>query len=672
MRVALLTSVLVFAALGPSAAAGPTQAATFQLSVSISGKGRVTSSPAGIDCPGTCSAKFGSRTSVSLSQKADSGWNFDRWGGACSGSGGCAVTMDSNKDVSAVFEEPVQVPKPRYDLSVAVVGGGTVVSDLGGIACPGACVANYEEGTHVVLAPVAGANAVFTGWSGACSGTSICTVTMDGAKSATATFTDRRTPPAQARPSPDTTTPDRAPLGTYELDLPFMCTPAGGLWLDQVYRDTLKRPADQAALDVLGALLAGGAPRTDVALLVLQSIEARISYVQALYAAHLKRQPNGQELAAKLDLLLATRDETLQAQILGSSEYFTNRGGGTNDGFVDALYQDLLGRTPTSAERAGAVNLLTHGTNSEELATAVLKSKEARTRLVQGYFQAFLGRPAGQAELDAFLARYDQNATNEAIQAAILGSQEYVDKSTGFEAAVDWGDGSTSPGTVQQNGGRCVVVGTHRYGSEGNKRISVEVTSPDGTDATFTRLLLVTPPPPPPPGKINVRPAGKVFVKKNGTFVPLTGFEQLPVGTEIDARKGKVTITAHDGSTGQFYEGIFRIGQEKVGRLTFTTIILTGGNFRVCTTKKGRKLSSAAKGKPPKSVRHVWGNAKGHFRTKGKYASATIRGTLWLTDDQCPGTRVTVRRGIVDVLDFVKRTHVLVAQGRTYLATPKK
>ena len=77
-------------------------------------------------------------------------------------------------------------------------------------------------------------------------------------------------------------------------------------------------------------------------------------------------------------------------------------------------------------------------------------------------------------------------------------------------------------------------------------------------------------------------------------------------------------------------------------------IVLTGGNFAVCKTSS--QFSAGGKPKPPKSVRHVWGNAKGHFRTKGKYASATGRLTNWLTNDICPGTRVTVRRGIVDVL----------------------
>jgi hypothetical protein len=256
---------------------------------------------------------------------------------------------------------------------------------------------------------------------------------------------------------------------------------------------------------------------------------------------------------------------------------------------------------------------------------------------------------------------------------AILASDEYFAKAAKYAASIHWGDGSSSPGTVQQNGDRCTVVGTHSYSSNGRRTLVVGVTSPDGNEVPLTRPLTITPPPPPPPGKENVQPSGKVFIKKGGKFVPLTGFAEVPLGTELDTRKGKVTLTSHDGSTGDFYQGIFKLGAEKERGTTFTVIILTGGNFAGCQTYK-RTLSAAAKTKPKpaaKSIRHVWGNAKGHFRTKGKFASATIRGTLWLTNDVCGGTWVHVRRGIVDVYDFVLRKHVLTHPGHSYLAKPK-
>jgi hypothetical protein len=89
-----------------------------------------------------------------------------------------------------------------------------------------------------------------------------------------------------------------------------------------------------------------------------------------------------------------------------------------------------------------------------------------------------------------------------------------------------------------------------------------------------------------------------------------------------------------------------------------TTLLLTAGDFRKC---KARKIAAAAQ-RPKRRipVRHVWGNAKGEFRTKGRFAAATVRGTVWLTTDFCDGTNIRVVRGKLDVFDRVKRRHFLI------------
>jgi hypothetical protein len=75
------------------------------LSVSKSGQGIVTSSPPGIDCGTDCAQSYADGTSVFLSATAASGWSFNNWSGACTGSESCTITMSSNKSVSAVFTE---------------------------------------------------------------------------------------------------------------------------------------------------------------------------------------------------------------------------------------------------------------------------------------------------------------------------------------------------------------------------------------------------------------------------------------------------------------------------------------------------------------------------------------------------------------------------------------
>jgi uncharacterized protein (DUF2141 family) len=67
-------------------------------------------------------------------------------------------------------------------------GSGTVTSNPAGINCGSTCSANFAQGSTVTLSATPASGSSFAGWSGACSGTGSCTVTMDAAKSVTATF----------------------------------------------------------------------------------------------------------------------------------------------------------------------------------------------------------------------------------------------------------------------------------------------------------------------------------------------------------------------------------------------------------------------------------------------------------------------------------------------------
>jgi hypothetical protein len=201
--------------------------------------------------------------------------------------------------------------------------------------------------------------------------------------------------------------------------------------------------------------------------------------------------------------------------------------------------------------------------------------------------------------------------------------------------------------------------------------INAAATTPTRTTRTTTPSSPTTtgasPSTPPPPGKENVVPSGTVLIKVNGRFVPLTTVRNVPYGAELDTTKGRVRLTSRDGSTGTFYEARFKLVPE-LDTITpgkpskrVTTLLLTGGDFAACAARK-----TAAVGARRKPVRHVWGNAHGEFRTKGRFAAATVRGTFWLTTDFCDGTNIRVLRGRVDVFDRVKRKHVLVPAGRSY------
>jgi hypothetical protein len=159
-------------------------AQTFPLTVGLTGSGTVTSSPAGISCGADCSESYASGTAVTLTAAPAAGNTFTGWsGGGCSGTGTCTVSVTSALSVSATFAAQ------NFTLTVNRSGQGTVSGP--GINCGKDCSETLPAGTVVTLTATPAANTVFEGWSGACSGTGSCTLTLTGNTTVGASFKRR-------------------------------------------------------------------------------------------------------------------------------------------------------------------------------------------------------------------------------------------------------------------------------------------------------------------------------------------------------------------------------------------------------------------------------------------------------------------------------------------------
>jgi hypothetical protein len=79
--------------------------------LTVTGMGSITSSPAGISVPcfpnPSCSATFADGTAVTLTATPPPGQIFSGWGGACSGTGPCTVSMIGDRSVTASFACPL-------------------------------------------------------------------------------------------------------------------------------------------------------------------------------------------------------------------------------------------------------------------------------------------------------------------------------------------------------------------------------------------------------------------------------------------------------------------------------------------------------------------------------------------------------------------------------------
>jgi hypothetical protein len=221
-------------------------------------------------------------------------------------------------------------------------------------------------------------------------------------------------------------------------------------------------------------------------------------------------------------------------------------------------------------------------------------------------------------------------------------------------------------GAVRAAGGTC-DAGAFEQGGTGTQ-------SPQPTPTPAQPAPTATPSPTPTPVANQTVVAGKVSgtlrIKVKGTnqFVEFDATKGIPLGSEIDARKGEVEITSVSKpgappEKAKFHDGIFRVTQS--GPITVLTLT---EQLAACPKKKGRAAAAAAK-KP--KVRRLWGDGKGKFRTSGKYAAATVRGTEWLVQDSCAGTLVRVKQGTVTVRDNVRKKNKLLRAPKSYLAKPK-
>jgi hypothetical protein len=167
---------------------------TLNVITSGTGAGTVTSQPAGISCGTVCTSEFKEGEEVQLTPEPTSVSEFAGWSGCTSVEGNvCKVTLSADTTVTAEF-----VPRSEFPLAVADdgTGRGTVMSSPGLIDCGLVCVEEFKAGLNVTLTATPAAGSVFAGWSGACSGTTTCEVTISEALSATAEFTQE--PPVVA------------------------------------------------------------------------------------------------------------------------------------------------------------------------------------------------------------------------------------------------------------------------------------------------------------------------------------------------------------------------------------------------------------------------------------------------------------------------------------------
>ena len=161
---------------------------------------------------------------------------------------------------------------------------------------------------------------------------------------------------------------------------------------------------------------------------MVQDIEHSPEYlndvVNGLYQQYLKRAPDSGAQGWVNALENGVTIEQVAEGIVSSPEFFQREGGGTDAGYVAALYQDILGRAPDAGGQMAFTGALNRGVSRTAVAAAFFSSPEYFLDLVQSDYLSLLGRAADPAGLAGWVQSLRAGATDQAVLAWILGSAE--------------------------------------------------------------------------------------------------------------------------------------------------------------------------------------------------------------------------------------------------------
>jgi hypothetical protein len=200
-------------------------------------------------------------------------------------------------------------------------------------------------------------------------------------------------------------------------------------YIQEIYRDLFGRQAEPSGRDFWVALLDQGQDRAQVAYEIVElafSEEFQRDTVAAIYQQYLGRVPDpaGQQFWTAY-LYDGGTIEGMSQALVSSREYFAVRGGGGNDGFLKALFNDALGRAIDPSALSYFEDLTANGVTPTDIAGIVLNSDEYHRLRVDALFEQFMDRPADPSATAYFASELDSGLTDELIISQLISSDEY-------------------------------------------------------------------------------------------------------------------------------------------------------------------------------------------------------------------------------------------------------
>lgn len=200
---------------------------------------------------------------------------------------------------------------------------------------------------------------------------------------------------------------------------------ANAKFVSAAYESILGRAAEPAAVAFWSKAFDNGTSRMMLTNALTHSDEYYSAIIQADYQRYLGRQADLSGLLGWTALMRGgLSDELLESLFIGSPEYYSHSGG-TDKSWVDAMYQDVLGRAPDASGEAGWVAALAAGANRSAIAYNFAASPERESLRITSDYSRYLNRTPSHADIVGWVAAFEGGFSNENVVAGFVASDEY-------------------------------------------------------------------------------------------------------------------------------------------------------------------------------------------------------------------------------------------------------
>jgi hypothetical protein len=216
-------------------------------------------------------------------------------------------------------------------------------------------------------------------------------------------------------------------------------------FVQAAYADVLGRTASSSEISGWTAMLASGTPRDAVASGFNNSDEYRLHMIDSAYQDVLKRSSDA---GGRIAWLNGMRSGTLQPDdvhriFLSTDEFYQKVGGGTDAGFITAVYRDVVGRAPLSNEVAYWTPILSR-IGRQGTVDSFWFAAETINRQAGDLFTNFLGRSANPGDVTNWANIVRANGLTSARN-MIMSSGEYAARAVARFPSSPVADPAASP-----------------------------------------------------------------------------------------------------------------------------------------------------------------------------------------------------------------------------------